>query len=216
MVIFLGEQGPQFLGGKWSCWDHGQKGAMIVWHPGHVKAGRETDAMVQYEDITPTLIDLAGGSPVPGLDGRSFLPVIYGKAKEHRPYVYGIHNNVPEGPAYPIRSIRDERYKLILNLTPETNYHIKYTMTPGRNTALWDSWREKAETSEQARFVTNRITTRPAVEFYDTRKDPWELNNLANDPAYAKQIRTLTTELQDWMQEQGDEGAAIDKVYPKP
>jgi N-sulfoglucosamine sulfohydrolase len=216
MVMFLGEQGPQFLGGKWSCWDHGQKGAMIVWYPGKVKAHSETDAIVQYEDITPTLIDFAGGKAIEGLDGFSFFPVIEGRANKHRHYAYGMHNNIPEGPAYPIRSIRDDRYKLILNLTPEARYHIKYIMTPGRNTALWDSWQEKAQVTERAKFLTSRITKRPAVEFYDIRKDPWELNNLADDPAYATTIETLTHELHSWMRQQGDEGAVIDKVYPKP
>jgi N-sulfoglucosamine sulfohydrolase len=215
MVIFLGEQGPQFPGGKWNCWDHGQKSAMIVWYPGKVKAHSQTDAIVQYEDITPTLIDFAGGRPIPGLDGISFLPVIEGRTNKHRDYAYGIHNNIPEGPPYPIRSIRDERYKLILNLTPQAQYHIKYVMTPGKNTALWDSWQEAAETSEKARILIHRITHRPPVEFYDTQSDPWELKNLADDPAYASRIKTLTEELHKWMRQQGDEGAVIDKVYPK-
>lgn len=215
MVIFLGEQGPQFLGGKWTCWDHGQKSAMIAWYPGKVKARTETDAIVQYEDITPTLIDFAGGKPIQGLDGISFWPVIEGKTGTHRRYAYGIHNNIPEGPAYPIRSIRDNRYKLILNLTPEAEYHIKYIMTPGKNTALWDSWQEKAKVTEDARFITQRITNRPPVEFYDISTDPWELKNLAGDPAHAARIKTLTDELHRWMKQQGDEGAAMDKVYKK-
>lgn len=215
MVIFLGEQGPQFLGGKWTCWDHGQKSAMIVWYPGKVKAGRETDAIVQYEDIAPALIDFADGNPIQGLDGTSFLPVIFGRTNKHRDYAYGVHNNIPEGPAYPIRSIRDERYKLILNLASETGYHIKYIMTPGRNTALWDSWQEKAQASADAKVLTHRITDRPPVEFYDISKDPWELKNLANDPAYATKIRALTDELYRWMTQQGDEGAPIDRIYPK-
>lgn len=214
MVIFLGEQGPQFPGAKWNCWDHGQKSAMIAWYPGKVKRS-ETDAIVQYEDITPTLIDFAGGKPIEGLDGISFLPVIEGKTDKHRRYAYGIHNNIPEGPAYPIRSIRDDRYKLILNLTPEAEFHIKYTMTPGKNTALWDAWQEKAKVSDEAKFITRRLTHRPPVEFYDIRTDPWELKNLATDPAYAAQIKTLTDELYRWMKQQGDEGAAMDKVYEK-
>lgn len=215
MVIFLGEQGPQFPGAKWTCWDHGQKSAMIAWYPGKVKAHSETEAIVQYEDITPTLIDFAGGKPIPGLDGSSFLPVIEGKTGKHRRYAYGIHNNIPEGPAYPVRSIRDDRYKLILNLTPEAEYRIKYSMTPGKNTVLWDSWQEKAKVSDEAEFLIRRIIHRPAVEFYDIRTDPWELKNLADDPAYAAQIKTLTEELYRWMKQQGDEGAAMDKVYEK-
>ncbi|WP_240773319.1 sulfatase [Pontibacter sp. SGAir0037] len=213
MVVFLGEQGPQFPGGKWTLWDHGQKSAMIVKHSGKVKAGSQTDALVQYEDITPTLVALAGGKAIQGLDGSSFLNVIEGQSDKHRQYAYSLHNNIPEGPSYPMRSIRDSQYKLILNLTPEAKYHIKYMMTPGRNTVIWDTWQKEARHSERAKFLIERVTDRPAVEFYDTRKDPWELNNLAQDPAYAGTIKMFTAELQKWMQQQGDEGAAMDKVY---
>ena len=66
---------------------------MLVKWPGTIKPRTQTDAIVQYEDITPTLIDLAGGKPVAGLDGKSFLPVLLGKSQQAREYAYGIHNN---------------------------------------------------------------------------------------------------------------------------
>src|SRR5690606_27998842 len=72
IVIFLGEQGPQFPGGKWSLYDYGQKSGMIVRWPEKVKAKIETDAIVQYEDITPTLVDIAGGKAIRDLDGKTF------------------------------------------------------------------------------------------------------------------------------------------------
>ena len=37
--------------------------------------GSETDAMCEYVDVTPTLLDIAGASVPKGLDGKSFLPV---------------------------------------------------------------------------------------------------------------------------------------------
>jgi arylsulfatase A-like enzyme len=48
---------------------------MIVRYPGKVAAGSVSDALVQYEDILPTLIEVAGGEPVQGLDGISQLDV---------------------------------------------------------------------------------------------------------------------------------------------
>src|SRR5690606_23849855 len=51
IVIFLGEQGPQFPGGKWTLYDNGQLSSMIVKWPSVVQPGTETDAIVQYADL---------------------------------------------------------------------------------------------------------------------------------------------------------------------
>jgi N-sulfoglucosamine sulfohydrolase len=54
------------------------------------------------------------------------------------------------------------------------------------------------------------------VEFYDTEKDPFELKNLATlMRTMHHALQALRTQLESWMKQQGDEGAAIDKVYPK-
>jgi len=210
IVIFLGEQGPQFPGGKWTLWDNGQKSSMIVKWPGTVKPRTETEAIVQYEDITPTLVAIAGGTTPKNLDGKSFLEVINGKRNQHRNYAYGIHNNIPEGPAYPIRSIRDGKYKLILNLTPEKDYYIKYMMKPEDKGSAYTTWMKKAETDKEARFLAHRISKRPAVEFYDIQKDPYELNNLSDKVEYQATMNKMNITLKEWMKQQGDMGIEMD------
>ncbi|HEY0668668.1 MAG TPA: sulfatase [Sphingobacteriaceae bacterium] len=215
IVIFLGEQGPQFMGGKWTVWDNGAKSSMIVRWPGNVKPKTETSAIVQYEDITPTLIDIVGGKAIPGLDGRSFAGVLEGKSASHRDYAYIIHNNIPEGPAYPSRAIRDGRYKLINNLMPDKSYYIKYMMNTERQNLAWTSWVKKAQQNTAARKLTDRIANRPAVEFYDLEKDPYELNNLAGEKEYTTLIKKYDTQLKKWMQQQGDPGAALDIEFER-
>ncbi|HEY0771369.1 MAG TPA: sulfatase/phosphatase domain-containing protein, partial [Sphingobacteriaceae bacterium] len=215
IVIFLGEQGPQFMGGKWTVWDNGAKSSMIVRWPGNVKPKTETSAIVQYEDITPTLIDIVGGKSIPGLDGRSFAGVLEGKSTSHRDYAYIIHNNIPEGPAYPSRAIRDGRYKLINNLMPDKSYYIKYMMNTERENLAWTSWVKKAQQNTAARKLTDRIANRPAVEFYDLEKDPYELNNLASKKEYTTLIKKYDTQLKKWMQQQGDPGAALDIEFER-
>ena len=210
LVIFLGEQGPQFPGGKWTCWNYGQNSALVARFPGKIKANTTNNAIVQYEDILPTLMDFAGGGAIDGIDGTSFLKVLYGKEKEHRQYAYGIHNNIPEGTAYPIRSIRDKRYKLILNLTPEAEYFEKHLMNVKNNRSVWASWLESAQSDPEAKRFVDRYVKRPAVEFYDMQNDPWELNNLAGNEKYSKRMTGMKKELEKWMQQQGDTGAAMD------
>lgn len=212
IFIFLGEQGPQFPGGKWTCWDYGQKSSMIVRWPGIISAHQTTNAIVQYEDITPTIIDIAGGKPIDSLDGKSFLPVLKKPATAGRSYAFGIYNNIPEGPSYPSRNVRDTHYKLILNLSPDSTYAIKWYNNPG-DLGVWKSWQEKALTDAKARTLVERVSHRPAVEFYDIVKDPYELHNLANDPAFAKKISMYKKVLNNWMKQQHDEGAIVDRLH---
>lgn len=210
IVIFLGEQGPQFPGGKWTLYDNGQKSSMIIRWPERVKPGTETDAIVQYEDVTPTLIDILGGAPIEGLDGYSFKAVLEGKDREHRDVAYGIHNNIPEGPAYPMRSIRDQHYKLIWNLAPDSAYYIKYMLNTKNSNLAWTTWVAEAAHNDHARELTERIVRKPEIEFYDIRNDPDELKNLADQPEYQASIQNYLARLKAWMDTQGDKGAALD------
>lgn len=209
LVIFSGEQGPQFPGGKWTSWDYGQKSAFIVKSPEKYLKGKTTTALVQYEDVLPTLIDYIGGIVPRGLDGKSFLPVLEGKRKDHRKWVYGVHNNVPEGTPYPIRSIRNEKYKLIVNLTPEATYFEKHLMSP-KKINYWDSWVRDSKNNEVAKHWVDRYLKRPAIEFYDTAEDPWELHNLASDRKMKPIIDKMQKKLFKWMDQQGDTGKNLD------
>lgn len=216
LVMFSSEQGWDFAFGKWTCWDIGLHTALIARWPGRIKAGRETTALVQMADVAPTLIDAAGGEPgTYKLDGTSFLGVLEGKADKHRRYVYGLHNNVPEGAAYPIRSIRDERLHYIRNLKPDVAYHEKHLMTDGLakryDLQWWRALKDAAEAGDAAaRKLYDKYHHRPAEELYLVDADPWEQTNLAADPKYAAEKKRLRAALERWMAEQKDPGAALD------
>jgi len=211
MIIFCGEQGPQFPGGKWTCWDYGQKSAFIVKLPGAGSSPRKTEALVQYEDLLPTLIDYLGGSVPEGLDGKSFLPVLDGKTDTSREWAYGIHNNVPEGTPYPIRSIRNSRYKLIVNLDPKLIYYEKHLMGLDKEN-YWYSWVRDAKAGADSKGLVLRYIIRPEFEFYDIQNDPWEMQNLAEGPKYQTVIEQMKEKLFQWMDQQGDPGKALDET----
>ena len=73
LVIFISEQGTQFAGAKWTNWSAGVKSAMVASWSGVIKPGVETSAIVQYEDLLPTFIDVAGGEIPDVIDGKSLL-----------------------------------------------------------------------------------------------------------------------------------------------
>lgn len=62
LIIFISEQGTEIAGAKWTNWQAGVKSGMLVKWGGHVTPGSTTDAIVQYEDILPTFIDVAAAS----------------------------------------------------------------------------------------------------------------------------------------------------------
>ena len=64
LVLFTSEQGAQFPGCKWTNWDNGLHTSLVARWPKKIATGR-TNAIVQYADILPTILDLAGTKPNP-------------------------------------------------------------------------------------------------------------------------------------------------------
>jgi N-sulfoglucosamine sulfohydrolase len=215
LVLFTSEQGSQFPGCKWTNWDTGLHTALIANWPAAVAAGKRTDALVQYSDVLPTLVDAAGSDPVGyDYDGTSFLPVLLGKTSTHRKFVYGMHNNIPEGPAYPVRTVSDGLYRYIRNLTPDEIYIEKHLMGWSGNGELnnpyWATWIRDAWNDPKIYNLVKRYMHRPAEQLYNTADDPYEMKNQAGEPAFAEIKARLSAELDRWMKEQGDPGAAQD------
>ncbi|MFN3168322.1 MAG: sulfatase [Phycisphaeraceae bacterium] len=224
IFVFTSEQGIGLPFGKWTCYDAGLRTALVVRWPGKVEPGSRTDAMVQYIDFVPTLIDAVGGDPATidtglggapdggtGFDGKSFLPVLEGEIDTFRDVTFGVHTTrgiIDGSDCYPIRSARDQRYKLILNLNHTTAFRNIAQRGP-----VWDSWLDAAKAGDaNAAKLVERYRHRPAVELYDLEQDPFEMNNRAGDPALAEVRKRLHEQLAAWMKQQGDEGVATEMV----
>ena len=223
LLIFVSEQGIAMPFAKWTCYDQGLQAAFVARWPGKIAPGSVSDAMIEYTDILPTFIDAAGGRPSPELDGRSFLPVLLGARKHHKDYVYGLQptRGISNGSDhYGIRSIRSEKYKLLINLSPDVPFQNNLTENKGGWTEFWPTWVEAANTDDFAKQTTRRYQWRPAEELYDVENDPYELNNLAADKQYQAIKKDLRLRLLRWMDEQGDLGqetelAALNRTFKK-
>ena len=211
LVLFTSEQGAQFPGNKWTNWDSGLHTSLLARLPGVIAPGTKTRAIVQYADVLPTLIDLAGGTPVnDDFDGTSFTPVLRGESEKHREYSYGMHNNYPEGPPYPIRSITDGEWRYIRNLTPETLYIEKHLMGRSEHNPYWQTWVFTSTEKPEHQFLIERFMKRPAEELYHTAIDQFEMTNLAAEPDHVATKLRLSTTLDLILKEQGDPGIPLD------
>jgi len=211
LVMFSSEQGWPFGFAKWNNYDLGVRTAFIARWPGKIKAGSVSDALVQMADVVPTFVEAAGGKIQPGqFDGRSFYRHLLGQEQSLRKYVYGMHNMVPQGNPYPIRYIRDEDYHYIWNLTPDEPYFQGSQMS--KKLEWWPPLVEAAKKGDKdAIALMKRCQHRPEEELFKVDEDPYELNNLADNPELAEVKKRLRAELEHWMQEQGDPGASLDQ-----
>jgi uncharacterized sulfatase len=210
LVLALSEHGSSFPFGKWTLYDTGIQSACLVRWPGRVAPGSESAALVEYVDVVPTLLEAAGVAAPAELDGRSFLPVLLGRAAEHKQHVFAIQTTygmLDGSDHYGIRAVRSARFKYILNLTPEQT--CKY---PATTSTFIKSWYQQAEldSASDAAVLLRRFEQRPGEELYDLAQDPYEWTNLAADPALAEVKAELRAELERWMAAQGDTGQATE------
>jgi uncharacterized sulfatase len=205
LIVYTSDHGAQWPFGKWNLYDAGIRVPLLAAWPGVIAPGARSDAMVQWTDLLPTLIEAAGGKVPAGLAGRSFLPVLRDAKAAHRDEIFTTHSGDGRMNVYPIRALRSGDWKLIVNLHPEFAHttHIDKALAKdgGR---YWLSWFAKAKSDPAAAALVSRYHDRPAVELYDLRDDPAEQRNLAADPAQAGRVREMRARLEAWMTEQGD------------
>lgn len=206
MVVFTADQGPQWAFGKWSLYDYGVKTPMMIRWPGKVKPASQTDALISHADLLPTIVEAAGGEVPEKIDGISFLKVLKGAKDSRRKYTYASHTGDHQMNRSPARMVRTKRYKYILNLAPEIEYHTHMDKATDHDGGreYWPSWIEKARTDVHAQNILNLYHKRPARELYDLLADPEEMNNLAEDPKYGEILKNLQTQMVSWRKQQGD------------
>src|SRR5690606_12245773 len=208
------EQGNSFPFSKWTLYDQGLRSGFIVKWPGKVQPDTRNAALLEYTDVLPTLIDIAGGNPETihtgstdangntGFDGKSFKEILVGKRATQNEYVYGVNTTrgINQGSdAYASRSVRDTQFLYVENLNHENRYANVVT-----NSSLFESWIE-ADALRASAYVR-----RPKEELYDVVNDPYQLFNLATDPSYHTVKVRLKAELAKFMKQQGDQGVGTE------
>lgn len=207
LFIYTSDQGSEWPHSKWTLYDAGLRVPFLAVWPGVTKPATTCDALISFVDILPTFLDLAGGAPPQGLDGRSFRAVLAGKQGSFRDAIYASHTRDGDMNIFPQRCVRDTRYKYILNLNPENTWTTHWTKVPNipeSHKAVWDTWVEKAKTDPQAAKIVRLNEHHPQEELYDTAADPYEFDNRAADPDLRPILLKLRRQLAQWLAEQGE------------
>lgn len=205
IIIHCSDHGGVTPRTKRYCYDEGTHVPLIIAAPerfAHLfpPAGTVIDAAVGTIRIPPTLIDLAGGEIPPYMSDRSLAGSVFDTATCH---AFGARNRMDERNDM-MRTVRDDRYRLIVNYTPYRPW--------GQHQAF--SWIARGYQSWEREHLAGRLDpvqerfwrTKPGIELYDCVADPDELSNLADDPAYAQVRGRLAAVLRDHMIEVHDNG----------
>lgn len=194
VLIFFSDNGRPFPRDKTTLYDSGIRTPMIVRWPGVVEAGRRCQQLVSSIDLATTALSIAGVKPGKTFLGKDFAPLLRGSRDPIRDVVVAEKNwHDYEDRS---RAVRDLRYKYIIN-----HYH-DLAGTPPADAARSDTFKEMqrlyAAEALAPEASTCFLAPRPREELYDLKIDPFELKNLAGDPAHRDALERLRAEHKLW------------------
>ena len=200
IVFNWSDHGPMPRGKRWP-YDSGIHVPMIARWPGRITPGHVSDQLLSTIDLGPTMLSLAEIDIPWHMQGQAFLG---DQAAEPREYVFASRDRHDESYDM-VRAARDKRFKYIRNYRPDLPY-LLWIPYRNRHPIVQEMWRlymaGKLEGPQLLMFQDHR----PVEELYDTLNDPFEVNNLADHPAFGPELQRLRDALDDWREAVGDMG----------
>lgn len=215
IIVMTSDNGMPFPRAKANLYDYGTRMPLAIRWPEKVKSGTVIHDFVNFVDFAPSFVE-AAVLLQNSMSGQSLWALLAGE-KQDRNQVFlerERHANVRKGDlSYPMRAVRNHDYLYIWNPMPERNptgdptVHqsvgqygdVDHSITKFLIMAM----EGKAEAGQPDLFQLS-FGLRPEEELYDVKKDPYQLHNLADDPAFSEMKTVLRQQLLAWMEETND------------
>jgi len=214
IIFYYSDHGGPTPRGKRYLHDTGVRIPLLIHVPEKWKKlsifqnGTISNEIVSFVDLAPTLLSLAGLKNDPKMQGRPFLGPNR-REPSPSPFAFLFADRFDEIYGFR-RGIATGRYKYVRHFTPHTwgapysLYQFQMASWP----AWHQAWKKGTLSGTHASLWENN---QAAEELYDTQADPWELTNLAADPAHAQRLTSLRKTLFDHMLTIRDTG-----IIPEP
>ena len=221
IIVFMSDNGIAFPGAKTNLYDPAMRLPLVMAYAPIIEKDAVSDAMVNWSDITPTLLDMAGLLPgdnsIPftvddpdfkwweslpkssHFHGRSFKSIFTG-GNESFDEIYASHTFHEITMYYPMRVVQDRQYKLIWNIASGLDYPSASDLWAS---STWQSVVDNPDNLFGKRTIRNYIN-RPPFELYDMVSDPHEINNLAYKPEYATTLSHYKEKIRQFQLETND------------
>ncbi|GAB5560475.1 MAG: sulfatase [Synoicihabitans sp.] len=195
IIFYYGDHGGIMPRSKGYAYETGLHVPLVIRTPAkwqklvHKQPGTRDDTFVSFVDFGATVLNLAGVDVPDAFDGRPFLGRgVHTLLLAERDEVFGYADRFDEKTDF-VRTLRRGNFKYMRNYTPFTvdmlHNNYRYRQLAYRE---WRRlYRADELTPEQAQFFEPRAPE----ALYDISKDPDEINNLADDPAYRDVLNNL-------------------------
>jgi len=201
IVIYISDNGIAFPGAKTTLYEPGMNLPCIVRTPWQKNKGIACDALVNYADLTPTILDFAGATPGDyEFHGRSFKSVLERERADGWDATYASHTFHEITMYYPMRVVRERRFKLIWNIAHGLEYPFASDLW---ESATWQGNLKRGNTRYGRRTI-DAYLHRPRFELYDLQNDPHEVVNLADDPKYRDKLNEMKAKLKAFQEQTKD------------
>ena len=201
IIFFWSDHGGNLLRQKRAVGNSGLKVPLIVRFPNGFRSGEVDNRIVSLMDLGPTTMSLLGIKPPSFLDGKAFL----GKYKtKPRNYAFGSADRFDESTDMQ-RSVIDGRFVYIKNFMPELPliYRNKYREQVSMNKKIIQMDRDD-ELIGDSKYIF--MKSKQDEELYDLKFDPYEVDNIVNNPDYIDKLIELRNALNTWQYEIDDKG----------
>ena len=207
IVFYYGDHGGVIARSKRYVYETGTRVPFIVRIPEKYEylfpeknTGSKVNRLISFVDLFPTLLSIAGIEIPDYLQGNAFL----GKQKTADPeYAYMFRGRMDE--RYDMcRAVRDQKFRYIRNYMPYRIYgqHINY-LWKAPSVGSWEQAYLNGDCDETQSIFWE---TKPVEELYDTENDPWEINNLAENPDYKEVLERMRAANKSWVTKIKDTG----------
>ena len=201
IIFFWSDHGGNLLRQKRAVGNSGLKVPLIIRFPDGYRSGEVDNRIVSLMDLGPTTMSLLGIKPPSFLDGKAFL----GKYKtKPRNYAFGSADRFDESTDMQ-RSVIDGRFVYIKNFMPELPliYRNKYREQISMNKKIIQMDRDD-ELIGDSKYIF--MKSKQDEELYDLKFDPYEVDNIVNNPDYIDKLIELRNALNTWQYEIDDKG----------
>jgi arylsulfatase A-like enzyme len=197
IIFFFADHGEGMPRGKTNGINYGYRVPFIIWFPEiykHLspwgKEGIVSSELIDFTDLAPTLISLAGGNIPEHLEGRPFM----GAKRSTPPSHLVLSSDRSDNGIDMVRTVTDGRFIYSRNYMPYINEarYIRY-MEIGE---IKQQMRKDYKENKLSVLQKSLFEARPAEFLFDIENDIWETRNLADDPEYNAVLQEMRGLLQ--------------------